>query len=166
MTIDFGNIDDMFGTNLEQKPSVKEVIKRSRCMGRSETEKNEALSRSLKYKGISAEASRRGVDISGKDFSVECKEKLVSRSVLYSLKGQIDDYVRKGVDRLYVVIHGDAKRELLNELRVYCSEFSFCDIEVIIKGCVLPSNKKDEPTEKSRHSLLDELDAGFKGFEL
>lgn len=129
------NINEwLFGTD-----PVGKAIDKSRPSGETEVEKNASLADSLKRRGFEVKSSRRGADIVGEDFVVECKLHLTSKPVLDRLKGQIDDYVNvEKKPKVYVLIHGDAKRSLLADLERYCAQFGFLTSVVItVKGRVV-----------------------------
>ena len=81
--------------------------------------------------------SGKGADILSKDFVVESKNDLLSSSVLHTLKGQVDGYVRQGNLQVLVVIYGDASRALLDELGSFTSNYYTVDIRVIVMGKVV-----------------------------
>ena len=81
--------------------------------------------------------SNKGADILSKDFVIEGKNDLLSSSVLHTLKGQIDGYVRQGNLQILVVIYGDASRTLLSELKSFTSGFYTVDIRVVVMGKVV-----------------------------
>ena len=87
--------------------------------------------------------SGKGADILSKGFVIEGKNDLVSRSVLHTLKGQVDGYVRQGNLQIGIVIYGDASRTLLNELNSFISGFYAADIRVVVMGKVVNNGPAD-----------------------
>ena len=121
--------------------SVVEVIKGFIPWGIKETEMNESLGRALKKSGFSNTVNVRGVDVVGSDYIIEGKKNLIERNqVLPKLEYQIRRYVNDYgfMKDTYVVIYGDAKMSLVNELKQYC--YSCCNFlipVVIVKGKVI-----------------------------
>ena len=121
--------------------SVVEVIKGFIPQGIKETEMNESLGRALKKSGFSNTVNVRGVDVVGSDYVIEGKKDLIERNhVLPKLEYQIRRYVNEYgfMKDTYVVIYGDAKMSLVNELKQYC--YSCCNFlipVVIVKGKVI-----------------------------
>ena len=144
MTLDFSNLDKIFGA--ERQKTLNEAVDKSRPQGQNEAEKSESLTRSLNRNGIAAEASRgKNGDVLGRDFVIEGKSSLTSKSVLDRLKGQIDGYVRNGQRNIVVVVYGDAKKSLLSELKSFCGRYwADARVNVKVKGNVVEDTKEDD----------------------
>lgn len=143
MDFNFNNLDKIFGTEGNKTPD--EVVDKSRPRGKNEVEKTNSLTQSLKRGGYDVKASRgKKGDVLGKDFVIEGKSSLTSKSVLDRLKGQIDGYVRGGQRSIIVVIYGDAKKSLLDELRNFCAGYlADARIDIKVKGSTIADTEED-----------------------
>ena len=115
-----GILDDIFGgPSLEQ---VLELIKQHYSRVGSEARRNELLASKLRECGLTVGANREGIDLVGSDFVIECKVRLTTQQQLYSIKGQLDSYMKLHAGkRLGVVIYREYNGKLLDELRRYCA---------------------------------------------
>ena len=112
---------------------VENIIRSSIVVGRNEVEKSESLARTLRRKGIDAEVHNQGVDIVGVGWQAECKWELCAVNDLYRLEGQINCYYDG--TRTFVVVFGDAKRSMLDDLNYYCIRYR--NVSIITLGKVI-----------------------------
>ena len=114
--------------------NIKRAIELSVPIGKLENDRSASLVDCLKSKDIDAHINyNSGPDIIGNDFIIEGKWDLLGRSTLNSLIGQINGYVQRYQQRIFVVVCNDAKYPLLVELVDFCrGQLYASGIEVIV----------------------------------
>ena len=81
----------------------------------------------------------------GKEFEAS----LTSKSTLNELEKKIDGYARNECRSVVITVYGDAKKSLLDELKIFCDRYWVdTHVDVEVRGSVIKDAKKDDGSLK------------------